>query len=161
MLSPVQDVWPPHLEVTAVRCLGPLLGVVLVAVLGFMGYNYTQINQLRGELAQVKAQVHRTEVSPSDKQDLVTSLTSVREHTARARQMLAKGQTARARAELDKSLNALDNASTISRSIPEGSDGELISKWMTAQKEIEKAWKEISKQIEAQGSGSNKLRNKE
>lgn len=142
------------------RCLTPFLGIAVFAVLALAGYNYTQINQLKSQLDGVRAQVRKSEVSTSDKRDLVESLTQVKLHTARARQMLAKGHTARAQVELDKSLNALDKASDMSRSMSESNNSEVSATWSAVRKEVDRAWKEVSRQIQEQKPEGSSLRSK-
>lgn len=117
--------------------------IVMLALVALAGYNYWQINQLRSELAAIKSKVHRGEAD-SNEQDLLTALASVKEHTARAKEMISNGQMGRARAELDKSLRRLENASALSRDIAADTARGLGEAWQTVHSEIESAWKELS-----------------
>lgn len=142
------------------RCSIPILILVLAALLALAGYNYMQINRMRSELAGIKAKVHNIGSAEANKQNLLTALAEVRKHTTRARSLLRSGQGARARAELDRSLQDLGRASKLSQDAAADAGSGLGGTWSTVRKEVERAWKEVSRQIEEGRPGGNGPRNR-
>lgn len=132
-----------------------LRAVVFVVLILLVGYNYWQINQLRSELAAIKTKVHSGKAADEEHQDLLTSLGLVKEHTARAKELLSKGQPERARAELDKSLRKLEKASDLSQDIAVDAARSLGAAWVVVKREAESAWKGFSSQNGKRRPGGN------
>lgn len=127
------------------RCLTPIAIVALVALLGVSGYNLWQIREMKKEISSIKVGVYN-----SGSQDLIAALASAKKHAVNARELMAKGKTKSAQAEIDESLKSLERAAAISRTI-EADDkkidlGPAIS---TIQREFEGLMKEVSKQMPA------------
>ena len=139
------------------RCLTPLAAVALVVVVALAGYNYWQIGRLKSELAGIKAKVHSGRAAAGNQQDLLTALAAVKRHTSRARQLLGAGQMGGARLELDKSLQNLEEASALSQDIAADAGHGLGAVWLAVRREVQSAWKELSRQggrRRPQGNGS-------
>jgi hypothetical protein len=103
---------------------------------------------MKAELAGIKAKVHSASKAASTDQDLLTALAKVKAHTSRARELLRKGQADSAREELDKSLDALEKASTLSQDIAADAGSGLGAAWSTVKDDVGRAWNEVSRQIE-------------
>lgn len=130
------------------RCLTSLVLVVLVAVLAIAGYNYWQNGRMRGDLEAIRARVVHPGGRPApDRQDLLTALAQAKDHATRARELIAAGQARRARLELDRSLQKLDRASSLSKDIAADAGSGLGAAWSAVRTEVEKAWNEICTQI--------------
>jgi hypothetical protein len=143
------------------RCLTPIIAIALVAVLGIAGYNYVQINRMKTELAGIKSKIHSAERPSAESRDLLTALAGVKQHTARAKRFLANGQTNRARLELDRSLQELEDASALSQDIAADAGSGLGATWSTVRREVDNAWKEVSRQMEKGRSGGHGARDSE
>jgi hypothetical protein len=86
------------------RAFGALLWLV---TLGFCGYNWWQIRELKSELASQRAAVRVSERSPG----VLLKLEQALQHGERARKLLEQGRHRDARRELDKALGEFSSAS--------------------------------------------------
>lgn len=139
------------------RCLTLLILVVLIALLGLTSYNYVQIRRIERDLVEVKSRILASEQAAEEEGGLLTALASATEHALRSKDLLSKGEMKSARTELEKSLQKLETAAELSRSPAEAAKRNLDAAVSTAREELEKAWKEVSKQTSKrrpEGNGS-------
>ncbi|HOK54477.1 MAG TPA: hypothetical protein PLZ21_07765 [Armatimonadota bacterium] len=133
------------------RCLTVLAVIAVVVLLGLTGYNFWQIKKLNQELMELKAQVQSSQTAEStteQDEDLVAAILEVTAHTSKARKLLSDGDSKGARAELEKSLQGLENAARLSRDASSGAAKQVGSSWDTVKKQIDELWKEVARQSE-------------
>ncbi|MBI2843714.1 MAG: hypothetical protein HYX78_09970 [Armatimonadetes bacterium] len=137
------------------RCLTPFAALALVAVLGLSVYNSWQISRINRELAALRMDVSSSGPALDKEEEFLSALELVKRHTERARELLAGGQTGRARHELDRSLRWLERISSLSEDTAGDAARGITSTISAVQKEIEKAMEELSKQTPKRRPGGN------
>lgn len=127
----------------------------LILVLAGIVYNYYQIVQVRKELRAIGQEVvvvesnQRVLVSGSELADI---LAEAKEHSERAGDLLSKGRTKQAKAELDKSLQLIEKALKLSE------DGSVDLQHAVGQAlsriraEAEKAWRDFSSEAKKEST---------
>jgi hypothetical protein len=121
--------------------------LLLLIVAAFAGFTYWQVTRLQTEVAHLKGVVAQRQAHPSlGDGDAVRLIAEATEGCKRARIALEKGQTARAKRELNASLKKLSEASKLTK---KGSaNGDLAASWGQISGQLDKLWKQFSAQGE-------------
>ncbi len=126
--------------------LGCLLALVILLVVAWDQY---RIEKMRKEISNISSKVHVQRSSglrDRGESDLVTSLAKAEGHTRRAKELLKKGKTAQAQAELDRALQYLRSANEVSTDIVGDTAKFLGQARDRAIKVFQDTWREISEQ---------------
>ena len=123
-----------------------VLLAVLVAI--FTGYTYLQVTRLQTDVAQLRTKMAQREAhgSVAGGQDAARLLKDATESAKQAKIALSKGQTGKAKRELDVSLQKLSEASKLAAK-NSGKD-DITETWKRVSGQIDKLWKQFAKQNE-------------
>jgi len=122
--------------------------LLLLIVAAFAGYTYWQVTVLQKDVAhlRVAAAQRQSHYSLGESGDTARLLAQATESCKRARIDLEKGQTAKAKRELNVGLKKLSEASKLAK---KGSgNAELTDAWGKINSQLDKLWKQFSKQSE-------------
>ncbi|MDO8587700.1 MAG: hypothetical protein Q7T82_11745 [Armatimonadota bacterium] len=125
------------------RRFGTLL-LLLVAALA--GYTYWQVTRLQADVAELKAAVARRQYQKAAPaaEDARRLLAEATQGLRRARTALDRGQTRKARRELDGSLRKLAEVSKmVNRNV---GNGELTEAWRELKSQMDRLWKQFAKE---------------
>ncbi|MDH7602969.1 MAG: hypothetical protein QHI38_12555 [Armatimonadota bacterium] len=126
--------------------LGCLLAALILLVVAWDQY---RIEQMRKEIGNISNKLH---VQRSGRlvrgtgSDLVTSLAQAESHMRRAKELVKKGKTAQAQAEIDRALQYLQSANKVSTDIAGDAAKFLGQARDRAMKVFQDTWREISEQ---------------
>lgn len=102
------------------RCLTPFLMLVTIVLVALTAFNTWQISQLREELAGVKQKTHKSAEQVSAERELTKMLADAKQQTEHARELISGGQVARARLELNRSIQKIEKATQLSKDMANG-----------------------------------------
>ena len=137
------------------RCLTPFVIIAVLAVAGATGFNFIQLNRMKAEVAQMKSTVETVSIQPLGESGVASQLKSAKEHASMARQMLSRGKITQAKRELGRSIELMENVSSVAEKAKNGSNDGIGIAWKTMQAELDRALKEISRQVQEGRSGGN------
>jgi len=136
--------------------MGRLGCLVLIIVVLVVGYDQWRITQMRNEISAISAKVgvsaEDDAEETSDKPNLVTALAKAEQHAKNAKDLLEEKKTAEAQEELEKALESLQSANTVSKDIVGGSAEFLGQAKENAVKMFQKAWSDISEEAKPKKS---------
>jgi hypothetical protein len=119
--------------------------VVIVAM--FAGYTYWEVSRLQVDVSNLKVAVAKRQAHGSvgtGSQDAARLLAQATENCKRARLALERGQTAKAKRELNASLQELAAVSKMSGSGGAGAD--LTAAWQGIRDQMDKLWTQFAKE---------------
>jgi hypothetical protein len=122
--------------------------LLLLIVAAFAGYTYWQVTILQSDVAHLRAAAaqRQTHSSLGESGDAVRLLAQATEDCKQARVALDRGQTARAKRELNASLQKLSEASKLTKKNSGSPD--LTAAWGKISGQLDQLWKQLSKQSE-------------
>ena len=129
-----------------------LTSILMILVLTLAGYNYYQIGQMRQELRTMRSKVQTAEknLKINNADDLLVVLEKAKSHSTQAKELLAKGKTRRAKAELDESLKLIEKATKLSQNSGIYDTGRIIKALERIRREVGKAWIDFASESKKQ-----------
>ena len=127
---------------------------LLILVAALAGYTYWQVTRLQAEVAGLKATVAKRQsqkVSATADRDARQLLAEATQGLKRARAALDHGQTRKAKRELDASLQKLGEVSKMAERSSGGK--ELTQAWKDLRSQMDKLWKQFSKETKRKQGG--------
>ncbi|MCL6629246.1 MAG: hypothetical protein K6U00_06585 [Armatimonadetes bacterium] len=126
--------------------------IVLIALLGYVAWQLyslkREVTALRAEIAAIKA--NRTAGGASETQS-ISLISTAKDHLDQARKYLGKGDTKRAKQELENSLRSLDQAYR-SVKIPSGDIGERVLNAVRETRDsVEQLWHRLGAKPNSKG----------
>jgi len=126
-----------------------LSSLVLVAAIALVGYNYYQVSRLREDLRLISRKISAQGAGRESHKggSLLVVLAKARDHSERARSLLARGRYRQARDELDKGLSMIERASELSRDLRADAESGLGRMWKRVRDEADKGWRDIVSEV--------------
>ena len=134
------------------NCSQFLILFILAAVVGFLFYNQSKVNQMKEQVDAISSRFKVGKSSSPGKQDIVTPIVGARKHAMQAKALLKAGNKKAAQAEIDEVIASLDTADNVSRDIV-GQIGDMAGK---AREKLTSAYQQAVKDISTQMKSQTK-----
>jgi hypothetical protein len=134
------------------NCSQFLILFILAAVVGFLFYNQSKVNQMKEQVDAISSRFKVGKSSSSGKQDIVTPIIGARKHAMQAKALLKAGNKKAAQAEIDEVIASLDTADNVSKDIV-GQIGDMAGK---AREKLTSAYQQAVKDISTQMKSQTK-----
>ena len=125
---------------------------VLAALVGFLIYNQSQVNKMKEQVSDLSSRFKIGKNASSAKKDIVTPIIGAKKHAIQAKSLLKKGDNKAAQKEIDKVIESLDTADSVSRDII----GEIGSFAGVARDKLVAAYQQAKKDITIQIKSQDK-----
>ncbi len=134
------------------NCSQFLILFILAAVVGFLFYNQSKVNQMKEQVDAISSRFKVGKSSSPGKQDIVTPIIGARKHAMQAKALLKAGNKKAAQAEIDEVIASLDTADNVSKDIV-GQIGDMAGK---AREKLTSAYQQAVKDISTQMKSQTK-----
>jgi|GEM_PF-5926081 len=138
------------------NCSQFLILFILAAVVGFLFYNQSKVNQMKEQVDAISSRFKVGKSSSPGKQDIVTPIVGARKHAMQAKALLKAGNKKAAQAEIDEVITSLDTADNVSKDIV-GQIGDMAGK---AREKLTSAYQQAVKDITTQMKSQTKTEDK-
>lgn len=134
------------------NCSQFLILFILAAVVGFLFYNQSKVNQMKEQVDAISSRFKVGKSASPGKQDIVTPIIGARKHAMQAKALLKAGNKKAAQAEIDEVIASLDTADNVSKDIV-GQIGDMAGK---AREKLTSAYQQAVKDISTQMKSQTK-----
>ena len=126
-----------------------LLTLLLIAVTVLAGYTYLQVTRLQAEVQELKARGGA--VSVTEQRGVSLLVAQARENCRRAQVYLRRGQTRKARQELELCLRRLAKVSELAEDETRFRD--LAGSWEDIKRRVDKLWRQFAEEKRPEKGG--------
>lgn len=138
------------------NCSQFLILFILAAVVGFLFYNQSKVNQMKEQVDAISSRFKVGKSTSPGKQDIVTPIIVARKHALQAKALLKAGNKKAAQAEIDEVIASLDTADNVSKDIV-GQIGDMAGK---AREKLTSAYQQAVEDISTQMKSQTKTEEK-